>query len=99
LRGTRTRRAPKTALHVHQQLDGHFGFEKWREAAAEKSRAISRFVFQFAVDGDIQRPAKEIEFERIEQITRSYQYMMIKEGGVLVRRYSCWCLPHRPVRS
>ena len=77
---------------MHQQLDGHFGSEKWRETAEEKSRAISRFVFQFAADGDIQRPAKEIEFERIEQTTRSNQYMMVKEGDVLVRRHSCWCL-------
>ena len=89
-----------TATHVHQQLERHFGSEEWRARAEEKCRAISRFVLHFVVSKAsagvtfpvIVRPANDVTFERIEDITRSYQYLMIKEGELLVRRHSCWCL-------
>ena len=89
-----------TATHVHQQLERNFGSEEWRARAEEKCRAISRFVLHFVVSKAsagvtfpvIVRPANDVTFERIEDITRSYQYLMIKEGELLVRRHSCWCL-------
>ena len=84
-----------TAEDVYRQLERHFGTEEWRAEAEERSRAITRFVFHFATPESIVRPSpshNEPVYERIEGITRSYQYYMIKEGDVLVRRHSCWCL-------
>lgn len=81
-----------TAKHVYQQLDGHFGSDKWRENAELKSKAITRFVFHWADEKDIARHPNPPTYERIDGITRSYQYMMLKNGEVLTRRHSCWCL-------
>jgi len=91
-----------TATHVHQQLERHFGTQEWRTRAEEKCRAISCFVLHFVVSkasgGNtfpvIERPPplKDVTFERIEAITKSYQYFMIMDGELLVRRHSCWCL-------
>ena len=63
-----------------------------RRSGRAPSRASS---FHFATPESIVRPSpshNEPVYERIEGITRSYQYYMIKEGDVLVRRHSCWCL-------
>ena len=56
-----------------------------------------------AVPSQNERSGRGFEFDLISEIlpeylkqrfiSRSYQYLMIKEGGVLVRRHSCWCLP------
>jgi len=39
------------------------------------------------------RPTSQVVYERIKGISRSYQYLMIKEDDLPVRRHSCWCLP------
>ena len=83
----------RTAEHVYQQLEQPFGTEAWRQAAEEKARAISRFSSKFMTSRDIARPTSQAVYEHIKGISRSYQYLMIKEDGVLVRRHSCWCLP------
>jgi len=83
----------RTAEHVYQQLERSFGSAAWRLKAEEKTRAISRFSFKFMTTRDIARPTSQVIYERIKGISRSYQYLMIKEGDVLVRRHSCWCLP------
>lgn len=83
-----------TAKHVYQQLEARFGSEEWAKNAEEKVRAISRFVLHFAPEdeGGIVRHGATAEYERIEDITKSYQYFMRRGGEVLVRRHSCWCL-------
>jgi hypothetical protein len=82
----------RTAEHVHQQLRRSFGSAAWRLKAEEKARTISRFSFKFMTTTDIARPTTAV-YERIEGISRSYQYLMIKEGDVLVQGHSCWFLP------
>ena len=75
----------RTAEHVYQQLEQPLGPAAWRLKAEEKTRAISRFSSKFMTTRDIARPTSQVIYERIKGISRSYQYLMIKEGDVLGR--------------
>ena len=64
-------------------------------SGADSKRKRRELGAAFELPESIVRPSpshNEPVYERIEGITRSYQYYMIKEGDVLVRRHSCWCL-------
>jgi hypothetical protein len=69
----------------------HFETDAWREDAALATRAVSAIYFHWAGDGEIQRPATDVQFDRLTGISSCYQYFMLKEGEVLIRPYSCWC--------
>ena len=89
----------RTAEHVYQQLERSFGTEAWRQTAEEKARAISRFSFKFMTNRDIARPTSQVVYERIKGISRSYQYLMIKEDDVLGRGSTGTASPPRSTRG
>jgi len=67
----------------------HFETDAWR--AAHSTRAVSAIYFHWAGEGAIQRPAMDVQFDRLTGISSHYQYFMLREGEVLMRPYSCWC--------
>ena len=89
----------RTAEHVYQQLERPFGTEAWRQTAEEKARAISRFSFKFMTNRDIARPTSQAVYERVKGISRSYQYLMIKEDEVLGRGSTGTASPPRSTRG
>ena len=88
----------RTAEHVYQQLERSFGSAAWRLKAEEKTRAISHFSFKFMTTRDIVRPTSQVIYERIKGISRSYQYLMIKEDDVLGRGSTGTASPPRSAR-
>ena len=89
----------RTAKHVYQQLERSFGTEAWRQTAEEKARAISRFSFKFMTTRGIAWPTSQAVYERIKGISRSYQYLMIKEDDVLGRGSTGTASPSRSTRG
>jgi hypothetical protein len=70
---------------------GHFETEAWRKDAPDSMRTVSAIYFDWAGMSDIDRPDTDAKFDRVEGISASYQFFMLREGEVLVRPHSCWC--------
>ena len=70
---------------------GHFETDAWRAEATGSMRAVSAIYFHWACDGVIERPATDVQFDRLTGISSCYQSFMLREGEVLMRPYSCWC--------
>ena len=77
--------------HVAQQFAHRFGTEEWRQSAKGAERPVSRFEIYYRDTDAIKRPKNEVKYDRIDGISKSYQYIMLKSGAVLARRHSCWC--------
>jgi len=78
-----------SAEECYRAWQSHFDTDAWR--AAHSTRAVSAIYFHWAGEGAIQRPATDVQFDRLTGLSSSYQYFMLREGEVLMRPYSCWC--------
>ena len=66
--------------------------EAWRQQQRSEKKPISAMHFHWVASADIYRPDKgAVEYDCVEGISSSYQYFMLRQGGVLIRNHSCWC--------
>jgi hypothetical protein len=70
----------------------HFESEEKREAQLTNHDALSAYYFHWAGDADIKRPTTDVKFDCLNGILLTYQYFVLREGEVLMRAHSCWCL-------
>ena len=64
----------------------------WRQQQRSEKKPISAMHFHWVTSADIYRPDKgAVEYDCVEGISSSYQYFMLRQGGVLIRNHSCWC--------
>ena len=73
---------------------GELGWE-WRKDQKTKGAAVSSMYFHWGShDDDIQgkaRPTDAPAHDSADGISPSYQFSMLHEGALLMRRHSCWC--------
>ena len=82
------------AEECHNAWKQYFETDAWRHDAKNSMRAVSAIYFHWVSekgDNTIKRPMMEVHFDRLNGISSSYQYYMIRQGEVLMRSYSCWC--------
>ena len=77
------------AEHVAQQFAHRFGMKEWCQTAKDEEQPVFPFEIYYTDTDAIKRPKKEVKYNRIDGIRKSCQYMMLKSGAVLARRYSC----------
>ena len=82
-----------TPEDCYRAWKSHFETDAWRAKSVGSMCAVSAFYFHWAGEGDITRPAEDVQFDRLVGISSCYQYFMLREGEVLMRPYSCWCPP------
>ena len=80
-----------SAEQCFEEWESHFDTDKWRQSARDSKRSVSAIYFHWAGPNDIKRPSVDEQFERIVGISSSYQFFMLREGEVLMRKHSCWC--------
>ena len=80
-----------SAQDCYSKWKSHFESERWRIGAKKEKRSVTSMYFHWAGPGDIKRPIADEHFDRVQGISSSYQFFMLREGEVLMRRYSCWC--------
>ncbi len=88
---TRETETMTTPEDCYQAWKSHFETDAWRAKSVGSMCAVSAFYFHWAGEGDITRPAEDVQFDRLVGISSCYQYFMLREGEVLMRPYSCWC--------
>ena len=79
-----------SALDCFEAWQGHFETGEWRAAAVAVKRPVTGIYFHWAGLEDIVRPPTA-QYEVLEGISHSYQFFMLRQGAVLMRRHSCWC--------
>jgi len=75
----------------YKKWKSHFETEDWRRSAKDAKRSVNAIYFHWAGLNDIKRPKTNEEFDCLEGISSSYQFLMLREGNVLMRKHSCWC--------
>jgi hypothetical protein len=79
---TRETETMTTPEDCYQAWKSHFETDAWRAKSVGSMCAVSAFYFHWAGEGDITRPAEDVQFDRLVGISSCYQYFMLREGEV-----------------
>lgn len=79
----------RCAAEMHKQLVEDYGGTKRKEN--NKRLKTDEFVFLLAEPGEIERPAKKIDHDGIEDVKKHFCFFAMRPGVVLKREFSCWC--------
>ena len=62
---TRETETMTTPEECHRAWKSHFETDAWRANSAGSMCAVSAFYFHWAGDGEITRPVKDVQFDRL----------------------------------